>query len=408
MRHSHKVRRFILVGLIVSALLFISGCWSRIEIEELAITVGMALDKGDETQAEQKLKRRGGGYPKKNLITVTYQIVNPQAISVGAGKGGPSRQQKKAYTNISETGDSLLQITREISLRSDPPIFGGHFKIIVIGEELARTIRLQQLLDFYSRDIVFRPSALVFISKGRASKTLESKDPSQIPSFSLLGITDNQNQTNRLLPPMPLIKVIDRMQAGSSFLLQNVITADGEMKFAGAGVIKGKTSKLAGFLNEAELEGLNWITGKGEGGAVKSFDKKTGQLLVYDIESMNSKIEPHVKGDNISFTVKIESEGRVGEHWMMEEKASENEFLKRVEKATENEVMRLAKKTLNKIQKNYQADVAGFGTQLRIKYPKTWERVKKDWDKTFSEVPVRFSVDVTVKEYGTTGSKKTE
>lgn len=397
--------RFFFVWVLGISLLFLSGCWSRREIEDLGITVGMALDKGDATQVEQKLKEHGGGYPKKDLITVTYQVVNPQAVG-GEGKGGASQQRH--YTNISETGDSMLQITREFSLRRDQPIFGGHFKIMVIGEDLARTMPLQQYLDFFIRDNAFRPSALVFISKGRASKTLELKDPLQIPSFNLLGITDNEDRTNRLLPPMPLIKLIGKMHSESSFLLQNVISADKETKFAGAGVIQGKSNKLVGFLNEVELEGLNWITGKGKGGVVKGFDKETGQLLVYEIASMNSKIEPHVKGKDIFFEVKIESKGNLSEHWMIKDRAFENEFLKRVEKVTETEVKRLVQKTLTKIQKNYQADVAGFGDQLRIKYPKVWEKVKKDWDITFSKVPVRFSVDVTIKEYGTTGSKKTK
>ncbi|KRF42275.1 Ger(x)C family spore germination protein [Paenibacillus sp. Soil787] len=397
--------RFFFVWLLGISLLFLSGCWSRREIEDLGITVGLALDKGDVTQVEQKLKEHGGGYPKKDKITVTYQVVNPQAAG-GEGKGGASQQ--RPYTNISETGDSMLQNTREISLRRDRPITGGHFKIIVIGEDLARTISMQQYLDFFIRDNEFRPSALVFISKGLASKTLELEDPSQIPSFNLLGITDNENRTNRLLPPMPLMKLIGKMHSKSSFLLQNVISADKETKFAGAGVILGKSNKLVGFLNEVELEGLVWITGKGKGGMVKCFDKETGKLLVYEISSMKSKIEPHVIGDNIFFEVKIESKGILSEHWMMKEKAFENEFLKRVEKVTETEVKRLVQETLVKIQKNYQADVAGFGDQLRIKYPKVWDKVKKDWDTTFSKVPVKFSVDVTIKEYGTTGSEKTK
>lgn len=405
MRHHHSLR-FLFAWMQVVSLLFLSGCWSQKEIEEIALTVGMALDKGEETQVEQKLKRRGGSYPKKNLITVTYQFVNPQAAGQGTARGGSSQQ--KAYTNISQTGDSLLQITREFSLRTDRPISGGHFKIMVIGEELARTVRLRQLLDFYVRDNAFRPSALVFISKGRASKTLELKDPSQIPSFFLLGISDNRTRTNRLLPPMQLIKLIAKMQSQSSFLLQNVITVNGEMKFAGAGVIQGKSNKLAGFLNVTELEGITWITGKGKGGTIKSFDKQTGQLLVYEILSMQTKIKPYVKGSSISFKVDIESEGRVGEDWAMEGNSFENEFLKRLEKATEAEIMHLAKKSLDKIQKNYKADVAGFGNELRIKYPKVWERVKEDWDNTFSKVPVKFTVDVTIKDYGTAGSKKTK
>lgn len=159
--------------------------------------------------------------------------------------------------------------------------------------------------------------------------------------------------------------------------------------------------KLRGFLNEQEIEGLTWITGKGKGGLVKSVDKKTGQPIIYEILSMKSKIKPHVDGNDISFNIEIESEGRIAEHWVVSEKTMETEFLKRTEKAIEKEVERLVKNALDKIQHEYKTDVSGFGNKLRIKYPHIWKTAKKDWDQTFSEVPIKHEVKITIKDYGT-------
>jgi len=52
-------------------------------------------------------------------------------------------------------------------------------------------------------------------------------------------------------------------------------------------------------------------------------------------------------------------------------------------------------------QQQYQTDVSGFGNNLRIKYPKVWEKVKKNWDQTFSEVPITYKVNINIKDYGT-------
>ncbi|MED3872844.1 Ger(x)C family spore germination C-terminal domain-containing protein, partial [Priestia megaterium] len=54
----------------------------------------------------------------------------------------------------------------------------------------------------------------------------------------------------------------------------------------------------------------------------------------------------------------------------------------------------------------YKVDVAGFGNRLRIKHPRVWRRVKENWDQTFSEVPINYDVKLTIKDYGTSGSKK--
>lgn len=344
------------------------------------------MDKGKESTIEKEIKDRGGGYPKRNLITSTYQIASQQMGSKGDGA------QQKRYVNVSETGDSIHQIIREFSLREDRSLFASHLKVIVISEDLVRNYSLNQLLDQYLRKNESRRSCLALISKGRASETLESKEIGEIPTFHLIGIRDNQYRITRILPSVSLTKLGGKMESGSSFLLQNVISTNGEVKFAGAAVIKGNTNKSHGFLNEEELEGVIWINGKRKGGLVKGFDKKTRQPIIYEIKSIKSKITPHVKGNKISFDVNIESEGRVSENWMHSGKGFENEFLKRAEKAAEQEVKHLVHHVTEKMQKEYQVDVAGFGNRLRIEDPKVWAKVKKGWDQTFSRVPIKYYI----------------
>ncbi|MDC0706433.1 MULTISPECIES: Ger(x)C family spore germination protein [Priestia] len=403
MKQTFNHVQFLLVFLSVFLLVSLTGCWSSHEIEERSLGVGVALDKGKESMIEKEFDEQGGGYARKNLITSTYQLITPQVASSTTKQGGP---QQKSYVNVSETGDSAFQMLRELSLRSDTPLTSPHMKVMVIGEALARSYSLEQLVDQSLRDNDFRPSCLMFISKGRASDTLESKTAGEIPAFRLSAMVENSYRTTRILPPMPLIKLESKIQSRSSFLLQNVVSANGEIKFAGAAIIKGKTNKLIGFLNEEELDGLTWITGKGKGGLVKSFDEKTGQLIVYEIESMKSHIEPHVKGNSISFNVHIESEGRLSENWVVSGNPLKNQFLQKVQKNSEKKVKRLVRNTVEKMQKEYKVDVAGFGNQLRIKRPRVWMRVKANWDQTFSEVPINYDVKLMIKDYGASGSTK--
>jgi len=403
MKQTFNHVQFLLVLLSVFLLVPLTGCWSSHEIEERSLGVGVALDKGKESMIEKEFDEQGGGYARKNLITSTYQLITPQVASSTTKQGGP---QQKSYVNVSETGDSAFQMLRELSLRSDTPLTSPHMKVMVIGEALARSYSLEQLVDQSLRDNDFRPSCLMFISKGRASDTLESKTAGEIPAFRLSAMVENAYRTTRILPPMPLIKLESKIQSRSSFLLQNVVSANGEIKFAGAGIIKGKTNKMIGFLNEEELDGLTWITGKGKGGLVKSFDKKTGQLIVYEIESMKSHIQPHVKGNNISFDVHIESVGRLSESWMTSGGTFNNQFLQNAQKTSEKKVKHLVRNVLEKMQKEYQVDVAGFGKRLRIKHPRVWMRVKENWDQTFSGVPINYDVKLMIKDYGASGSTK--
>ena len=403
MKQTSNHVQFLLVLLSVFLLVPLAGCWSSHEIEERSLGVGVALDKGKESMIEKEFDEQGGRYARKNLITSTYQLITPQVASSTTKQGGP---QQKSYVNVSETGDSAFQMLRELSLRSDTPLTSPHMKVMVIGEALARSYSLEQLVDQSLRDNDFRPSCLMFISKGRASDTLESKTAGEIPAFRLSTMVENAYRTTRILPPIPLIKLESKIQSRSSFLLQNVVSANGEIKFAGAGIIKGKTNKMIGFLNEEELDGLTWIIGKGKGGLVKDFDKNTGQLIVYEIESMKSHIQPHVKGNNISFDVHIESVGRLSESWMTSGGTFNNQFLQNAQKTSEKKVKHLVRNVLEKMQKEYQVDVAGFGNRLRIRHPRVWMRVKENWDQTFSGVPINYDVKLMIKDYGASGSTK--
>ncbi|XKK16001.1 hypothetical protein HFP68_03245 [Bacillus sp. CB28A.1] len=46
-------------------LLFLTGCWSSKEVEELSLTAGIALDKGKNSTIEKEDEE--GGYPKEIL-----------------------------------------------------------------------------------------------------------------------------------------------------------------------------------------------------------------------------------------------------------------------------------------------------------------------------------------------------
>ncbi|MGZ9816780.1 Ger(x)C family spore germination protein [Peribacillus simplex] len=404
MKQSLNNIRPLFVSLSVLLFLSLTGCWSTREIEEQSLSIGLAFDKGKKSFIEKELnEKKEGYYSKKDLITSTYQFITPEVASSITKKAGP---QQKSYINVSETGDSVHQMIRELSLKIENPIISNHMKVIVISEDLAKSYNLGQLLDQVLRDNEIRPSCLVLISKGRASKTLETKTAGEIPAFRLVGIVENAYRTARILPTISQIKVESKIHSGSSFLLQKVLSVNGQVKFSGAAVINGKTHKMTGFLNEEELEGVTWITGKGKGGVVKSYDKETGQQIVYEIVSMKSRIKPRVKGNNLSFDVNIESEGRLSETWVVPGDPFKNEFLKKAEKSSEKEVKRLVKNVVEKMQKEYQVDVAGFGNQLRIENPKVWKKVKKDWDQTFSETPVNYNVKLTIENYGTSGSTK--
>ncbi|SFA89491.1 MULTISPECIES: Ger(x)C family spore germination protein [unclassified Bacillus (in: firmicutes)] len=387
MQKYNQTRPYHLVLIIALVIFLLTGCWSSKPIDDLNFITGSAIDK----DGDGKLRS-------------TLQYVIPKAI--GNNSSAPTPQ--KPYINVSENGIALEPTGWETTLKREGIIFGSHQKTVIIGEALARERNLREFTDLYFRDIDIRGSTLIFISKGPADQVLETKEPGVIPALRIVEIA-NQELTTRILRHTSLMKIWGTMNSGTSFLLQRLDSSKGEVEFIGAAIIHGKTNKMVGSLNKKEVEGISWITGEGKGGAVKAYEKAGERATYYEIETMKSKIQPHVKGNRISFTVKIESEGRIAEYWNPYLKpAFKNKNVKHIEKAAEKEVKRLVETVTKKMQKGYKVDVAGFGNQLRIKYPKVWEDVRKDWDKEFSEIPITYDVNITIKDYGMIGSKKNE
>nr|WP_233903877.1 Ger(x)C family spore germination protein [Paenibacillus polymyxa] len=237
------------------------------------------------------------------------------------------------------------------------------------------------------------------MSTDKAGNALQEKIPGQIPAYILKDIFENRKRNARLIKPVALVKVVGPMKGKRSFILPNVITAENEIKLAGAGIIKGKTQTYGGFLNESEVEGLMWIKGQLVGGVLKSSDPQTGKNIAYEIKAVKSRIKAIVQGGDISFQVKMTSEGRVSEVFNKKENLRSNDVLGQEESIFQERVNSLTEQTVAKMQK-LQVDVGGFGEALRIQHPKVWRKVKEDWDNIFSTIPVRFSTDIHIEDYG--------
>lgn len=281
---------FVLRIAVPMSLVLNTGCWSSNEIEDVSVYVGLAIDVAQESKFEQGIEKQGASYPKHNVLTATVQIV-PPVTGKGQKQGGTSSEPSTAYINEKLTGDSLIQIFRQFSLRRDRPLIGHHLKVIVVSSELAKRYSLEQIFDFVLRDNDIRPSCLVLVSHRNALESFSTSEAGEIPAIYLAGLVKNRYRSNKIIPPVSLIKLDSRMQSGTSFLLQNVITSENEHKFSGAGIFKGSTKKWIGELNEFDLEGLSWFSFDVIGGAVKTYAHE-GYTITYEPKRSNSKIIP--------------------------------------------------------------------------------------------------------------------
>ncbi len=395
----------ILVFLLVIISIVTMGCWDRREIEDLGIVMGIAIDSPKSTRGEEQERKESADYGdrKEHRLTMTYQFVIPKNIG---GQAGTPSTGKNPYSNTSSEGDTIFQISRQFSALKARTPFYRHLKVIIISDKVASSVNMNKLLDGFIRDPEIGRDVEMMIAKGSARKVLEMEpEKEDIPASSLVEMGKNFSSSSRMAPPLTLGNMSKKMASGASFIMQRIVTCKKGIKLAGAAVIKGKTNTLLGWLGEEETDGINWLSGELKGGIVEAVDDKTKETIVYEINNVKSKIKPKVNGEEISFTVDIESEGRLAEDWTVQVDAFEEAFIQRVVQEVEEEVRSVTQQALEKTQKEFKVDVVGFGKQLSIHYPDVWEKVKDNWDEEFSKASVEIKPKINIRRFGRRGTK---
>jgi spore germination protein KC len=110
-------RRLLLAAAVV---LLLSGCWSRIEVNDLAIVDIIAMDREE-----------NGNW------RISLQIVTPQRIAQPGGQGGQAGS-RRPFLVVSDTGPTALDAIRKLQLQLPRRIFLAHANVILVGEALAR------------------------------------------------------------------------------------------------------------------------------------------------------------------------------------------------------------------------------------------------------------------------------
>ncbi|WP_078379247.1 Ger(x)C family spore germination protein [Sutcliffiella halmapala] len=374
---------------ILFTVVLLTGCWSSKDIEKLDMIIGIGVDV-----VQDDLQQHAG--TDEQLLTVTYQLAkinHKQSIN-------ESSDSAKPYRNVEETGSSFLETARDVILKRKNILNGQHQRIILISSEVLRDRNVREILDFFFRDPEARLSCLVMVTDGLAKELLDYMETDDIPSLHIFDISEHTEKSNKLIERMTLAKTNAKLVSQTSFLLQNVILSNQEIKMTGAAVIKGSTLSLVGFLDEEDLVGVTWLTASTDGGIVKIFEEETEEVIIYELEDIKSKVIPILENGQLSFDVKVKLDGIITEILAETDDITKEENIKKLKKLIQEKVKEEIKNSLVKIQQELQVDVIGFHDYVRIKYPKYWADHKNDWDNIFSQTSINYKVDINIADYG--------
>ncbi|WP_227940049.1 Ger(x)C family spore germination protein [Alkalihalobacillus deserti] len=387
-------RTFLLFVILSIFLSLITGCWNRRELNELAIVSGMGFDRSE------------------NGYLVSLQIINPRETAAkGEGYDSP-------VTTYQATGETVIKAVRKITKELPRRAYFSHLRIVIIGNKLAEEGFID-VLDFLSRNHELRTDFYMAISKGESAKdvlaTLTSIE--KIPANKLYQALEVSEKAWAATGTIQLDELIsDLISEGKHPVLtgvsfqgdpqkgkttQNVLTTDEPVTLQYLGLSVLKNDKLIGWLNEDESKGYNYSQGTVQSTVINVPCSKGGDLGI-EVTEANTKTEGKVENGKPKIELEIKVEGSIGDVECKVDLSNTQEIYK-IEQKAQQSIKNKIEQAIHKVQKQYKADIFGFGEAIRRSAPKTWKQIKDNWDSEFEDLTVDIAVEVRIRQVGTIG-----
>ncbi|MBD0382298.1 Ger(x)C family spore germination protein [Paenibacillus sedimenti] len=385
-------RKLLFISLIACFALMLSGCWNRREMNELAINMGLGIDK------------IGDGY------RITAQVVVPREVATRYGGGGG----QSPVTVYQSSGKTIYEALRRITGESPRRLYLSHLRVLILGESLAKE-GFAPVLDFLSRNHEMRTDFFIVVAKASpAEDILKVLTPiEEVPANKLFTSLSESGKAwaptltvtlDRLLNDLvregrnPVLTAV-RMVGTMTNNLKNIATTEPDARIKYAGLAVFKKDKLIGWLDESDSKGYSYITDKVET-TVGPITCPEGGLMNLETVRSKTKMTARVVEGHPEITIEIRSEGNIGEV-QCEVDLTKPETIDQLEQIAKERLQQIVKHTLAAAQTTYKSDIFGFGDTIRRSNPKDWDRIKEDWDRLFPGTTVHVKTDFQIRRVGT-------
>ncbi len=368
----------------------LTGCWNYNELNDIAITTGLAIDKTET------------GYEATVLIANSKK---------GSSSNGSIDSQAVAY---SDEGDTIYEAVKNVGLSVSKQLYFGHLELLVLSEEISKN-GTKDVIDFLFRYPQVRNDFLLVIAKGEKAGTIFEITtsletfPSQNISKNLLTTDESSAMTYNvdlndfvtslvnegINPVLPSVEIIGDEINNNSEETQKETKPSTYLKLGTIGIFKD--DKFITFANEDESKGISILNNK-------------VATLVVTTECENGKTASEITSSDTSFDIKdnkitIESKllGTLQETSCNID-ISSSKVIEEVEETTKTEIESFINEALL-LAKTNQTDIFGFGQYIFRNDYIYYKEIESIWEnEIFPNYEVEIKVSVDLKSKGNANS----
>lgn len=401
-------KHLISLAILLICSLLLTGCWSRREIESLGFSTLVAIDKAMDGQIE-----------------LSVQLAITAALGEGGMGGGSGGGSETPVWTVSCKADNLADAIEQMRTFTGKYPFWAHTRVIVIGEDLAKS-GISPILDYFMRSRDFRFSTLVMISEGPAKSLLEvvpklSKLPAElIVELNLIARETSVSASRSLLdllqllveeradePILPLLLAqtpTETTAAHSPSLSQGQKETPEQTKeqdnksksLAMVGLAVFQDDKMVGKLGATDSRGVLWLRGESRRGNLVVEVPGRGYVVqgqiyarrILQISQVDGK--PHAK-------ITIYQDGDLIEH-NIDQLELDSAAIKELDELLTAHIQTDVEATLQRIQEELQTDIIGIGNRVYRLYPQLFNSL--DWQEYYPTMPIELEVHASFRRTG--------
>lgn len=373
-------RRRVLISLWLSVFI-LSGCWDRIEVNDLAFVTGTGYD-----------------LLKENQIRVSVQIPLPSALGgAGSSGGGGGTGGNNPYYVDSTVGRNVREANDLLQSRMSRKNYFAHRRVIVFGEKLARG-GFKKSLDLIVEQPQSRISTFVLVTNGDAIDVLNaSPHLEKLPAEAIRELTkagfhrDVRDVLNDISRPGkdPVIPVVETKTTNNK-------KGEKRQEVSISSLAVFKNDKLKFVTNKKETTGAYWLLEQMQRRGY-TFPINKGDEI--NVNIIKSKVRPEFKqkNDQPSFTVNVNVSATMMQNEANLELNDPSNYRKAIE-VMEGQIKDEIEAILTRSMSE-GIDIFGFGWYLSRRESKLWkQKWEKDWERLLTKLDVKINVDAEIDE----------
>lgn len=377
--------------IIICMLLLTTGCWSKKDLNELAIVTAIGIDKTED------------GY------SVSIQILNPSELAGNTSSG------RTEVVRFVKSGETVFEALRKLSTDAPRRIYLAHLREVVFGEELARE-GIGKALDFISRDHEMRTDFYITVAKGSTAADILNIQTAieKVPANKLFNALENSESVWAAAKTVKLDELINSIvskgkepvltgiyhygdaEVGGN--IENVHNVSPETGLRIDYLAVFKKDKLIGWLNMDESKGFNYITDNIKN-TVVNIEQEDGKITIETLRS-KTKVKGKMEKGKPVIDISVTPEGNIADVESSID-LTKPENIDKLEKKYSDNIKEKVQTSIQKVQEDFQSDIFGFGEVIHRADPKAWKGLEDNWDEHFTNLNVNVHVKAEIRRLGT-------